>query len=71
MIYYTLYCTATCLSAGAECTGLYDVEERAPSFLKTIEGNESEPASLDQPGCASQRQNLVHMCVCVCVCVCV
>ena len=65
MIYYILYCTATYLSAGAEGTGLNDVKERAPSFLKTIEGNESEPPSLDQSGCASQRQNLVHVCVCV------
>ena len=62
-------CTATYLSAGAEGTGLNDVEEGAPGFLKTIEGNESEPASLDQPGCASQRQNLVHMYVCVSGCV--
>lgn len=60
-------CTAAHLSASAEGTGLYDVEERAPSFLETIKANESEPASLDQPGCASQCQNLVHVCVCVCV----
>ena len=64
---------STHLCASAEGTGLYDVKKRAPSFLKAIEANESEPASLDQPGCTSQSQDLwwVSVCVCECVCVCV
>ena len=60
----------TYLCASTECTDLYDVKERAPSFLKTIKANESEPASLNQSGCTSQCQNLQQgVCVCVCVCV--
>ena len=52
-LYVLLYlCTTT------ESTGLQDVQERAPCFLKTIEANKSEPASLDQPCSASQRQYL-------------